>query len=298
MKYFYFLLVIFFTACTNSTKKTNQSAFAKHSTNSGTLTQTTSTLFTTDSLPMNTNHNESSDDKTVLTKECQNETDALRIQGVRSICLPHITQPIHSLRTAIQKGDTIKIACFGNSITNGYKVGSFGTVDAPYPYVLEKLIKKKVPHSSLEIIKEGHNGWRIDQAAKNLDALIIAKKPDWVTLMFGINDAYAGWSVSFYRQQMKQILQKLKAQNIKVILFTPTPFLTSYNKTAITYLPVLKELAQKYQCAFFNLHRAILQRIQKDKLDLDKVFPDEVHFGDDYYALIAEEIFDIIYSSK
>lgn len=298
MKYFCFFLFITFVACKSTTKKTNQSDSIKHSPNPDTITQAISTTLTTDSLPMNTQHNDSTGSRSAQANDCKNEGDTLTIHGVQTLCLEHITLPIRSLRINIQQGKTIKMVCFGNSITNGYKVGSFGVVDAPYPYVLEKLIKKQAPPSQLKIIKEGHNGWRIDQAVKNLDTLVLAQKPDWVTLMFGINDAYAGWSVNFYRQQMEQVLQKLKAQNIKVILFTPTPFTTSYNKTALTYLPVLKQLAQKYQCAFFNLHRAILQRIQKDKLDLDKVFPDQVHFGDDYYALIAKEIFDIIYASE
>lgn len=222
-----------------------------------------------------------------------NEGDTLTIKGVKTLCLANIAQKLTQLKTVLQKGDAVKMVCFGNSITNGYKVGSYGVVADPYPYVLQKLLKQKYPNMGLQVIKEGHNGWRSDQAAKDVDTLVLAKKPDWVTLMFGINDAYAGWTPTFFGQKMESVIKQLKAQNIEVIIFTPTPFTTEYNNKAIAYLPVLKALAQKYNCAFINLHKAILERVQKDQLDLDKVLPDKVHFGDEYYKLIAEEIFKV-----
>ena len=243
---------------------------------------------------MKTENNSQDSSKTTPQTTCQNEGDTLTIRGVKTTCLKHLRGSMDKFLAALQKGDSTKLLCFGNSITNGYKVGSFGTVTNPYPYVLEKLLKKKYPNAALKVIKEGHNGWRSDQGAKNLDKLVIAKKPDFVTLMFGINDAYSGWSTTFFQQQMERIITKLKAQNIEVIILGFTPFTTSYNDKAINYLPVLKNLAQKHSCGFINLHQAILERAQKDNLDLDKVFPDEVHFGDEYYALIAEEIFSVL----
>ncbi|EAY24893.1 SGNH/GDSL hydrolase family protein [Microscilla marina] len=282
----FYLLLLWLTAC-GGTPNTNNSADTI--TQNAVLTPDTMTVskkLTHDS--MQTNEPNLTNDTTT----CQ-EGDTLIIQEVKTLCLKNSLQKLTKLKLALQKGEVLKMVCFGNSITNGYKVGSYGVVANPYPYVLERLLKKKYPNAKLKIVKEGHNGWRSDQAVKEVDTLVLAKKPDWVTLMFGINDAYAGWTPKFFGQKMESLVKQLKAQDIEVIIFTPTPFTTAYNQKAIAYLPVLKALAKQYDCAFINLHQAILARIQKDKLELGKVLPDEVHFGDEYYQLIAEEIFRV-----
>ncbi|OJJ14207.1 hypothetical protein BKI52_43845 [marine bacterium AO1-C] len=287
-----FYLSLLLWSCGGQSEQTNQTDTTQNIPKTeDTVTQAVSKTLTSDT--MNTNE-QPQNSSTTTQKTCENEGDTLTIKGVKTVCLDHLRGPIDKLLTALQKGDSLKVVCFGNSITNGYKVGSFGTVANPYPYVLERLLKKKYPNAGLKVVKEGHNGWRSDQGAKNLDQLVLVKKPDFVTLMFGINDAYAGWTTTFFQQQMERIITQLKAQNIEVIVLGFTPFTTPYNEKAITYLPVLKNLAQKHNCGFVNLHKTLLERIQKDKLDLDKVFPDEVHFGDEYYALIAEEIFGVM----
>lgn len=293
---FLFFLLVFLLACSSNSKQTQQNDSVKNH-NSDTvktvaakgdsISEAVSQDLTTNQM----NTNKTKNDK--ATTQCNNEGDTLTIKGVKTLCLAHTTRSLDKLKAALQKGDSLKMVCFGNSITNGYKVGSFGVVTNPYPYVLEKLLAKKYPNSGLKIVKEGHNGWRSDQAAKDVGTLVLAKKPDWVSLMFGINDAYAGWTPAFFGQKMESMIKKLKAQNIEVIIFTPTPFTTAYNEKAMAYLPVLKNLAAKYNCAFINLHKAVLQRAEKDNLDLDKVLPDEVHFGDEYYRLIAEEILKV-----
>ena len=289
-----FCVSLLLWACGSSSEQTDQADTIPKSisTTKDTITQAVSQPLKPDT--MDTPENNQNEASMTTQKNCKNEGDTLTIKGVKTVCLDHVRGPIDSLLKALQKGDSTKMVCFGNSITNGYKVGSFGTVANPYPYVLERLLKQQYPNAALKVVKEGHNGWRSDQGAKNLSQLVLAKKPDFVTLMFGINDAYSGWTTTFFEQQMERIITQLKAQNMAVIIFSFTPFTTSYNEKAIAYLPVLKKLAQKHQCGFINLHKTLLDRAQKDKLDLDKVFPDEVHFGDDYYALIAEEIFKVM----
>ncbi|WP_299460857.1 SGNH/GDSL hydrolase family protein [uncultured Microscilla sp.] len=282
----FYLLLLWLTACGSTPNTNNSTDTVAQNAVPAPDTMTVSKKLTDEN--MQTNETNLTNDTTT----CQ-EGDTLIIQEVKTLCLKNSLQKLTKLKLALQKGEALKMVCFGNSITNGYKVGSYGVVANPYPYVLERLLKKKYPKAKLKIVKEGHNGWRSDQAVKEVDTLVLAKKPDWVTLMFGINDAYAGWTPKFFGQKMESLVKQLKAQDIEVIIFTPTPFTTAYNQKAIAYLPILKALAKQYDCVFINLHQAILARIQKDKLELDKVLPDEVHFGDEYYQLIAEEIFRV-----
>ena len=128
--------------------------------------------------------------------------DSLELE---KLALANINNHIKDLQVTLKQKEPLKIICYGNSITFGFKVGSAVDVDNPYPQVLERLLKQKFKQPDIQIINEGHNGWRSDQALANLRTLIIQEKPDWVILMLGINDAYSGFPPKYYLRYMSQI---------------------------------------------------------------------------------------------
>lgn len=195
---------------------------------------------------------------------------------------------------AMQQGDSIRIVCYGNSITNGFKVGSYQRVAHPYPESLEKLLQKQYQNPHIQVINEGHNGWRSDQAQTQLKQLVIQKKPDLVTIMFGINDAYSNFSTDYYEKKIVQMIQQLREEKITVLLLTPTPIITPFNNQVHTYVELLKEIAKEQEVAFFNVYEAVSRRREKEKVAWENLLPDEVHFADDKYKWIAEEIYEFI----
>lgn len=197
------------------------------------------------------------------------------------------------IKERMQKRENVKIVCFGNSITNGYKVGTYGRVANPYPETLEKLWQKEYNNPNIKVINEGHNGWRVDQAFNQLQNLVIDKKPDLVTIMFGINDAYANYSLPKYMQYLKQIIRQLKAHNIKILLLTPTPIDRPENKLVQKYCQIMQVVSKEENIAFFNIHQTILERKQKESVKFAQLLPDDIHFGDEYYVWIADSIAEL-----
>ncbi|MDX2304230.1 MAG: SGNH/GDSL hydrolase family protein [Microscillaceae bacterium] len=189
---------------------------------------------------------------------------------------------------SMQKGDSLKIICFGNSITRGYKVGTAASVEKPYPQVLQKLLRDKFKNPSIQVINEGHNGWRSDQALANIRTLVINQKPDLLILKLGINDVYSGFSPAIYRQNIAKMIEMLQTIHTKIILMNPTPILTPLNAKVLTYSPVLRNLAQEKGIAFLNLYQKIIDKKENSELLWAEVLPDDVHFADNQYRWIAE----------
>ncbi|NJO02882.1 MAG: SGNH/GDSL hydrolase family protein [Bacteroidia bacterium] len=104
---------------------------------------------------------------------------------------------LDSLITLMKQGEPVKIVCYGNSITHGYRVGSFGQVAHPYPEVLEERLQNQFKNPHIRVINEGHNGWRSDQALASLPSLVLKQLPHLVIVKFGINDAYSQFSGDF-----------------------------------------------------------------------------------------------------
>lgn len=211
------------------------------------------------------------------------------------------TMPLQPLKTHIadwqasmKAGKALKIVCYGNSITHGYKTGSYGQVSNPYPQVLEKQLLARYPKASLQIQNEGHNGWRADQALQAVGKLVLPTKPDWVILELGINDAYSSFSPALYSQYMQKLVQTLKQNNIKVLLMTATPIATPYHEKVLAYHKPLRALAETEGCDFFDLATYIAQRAEAEKISAKELLPDEVHFADDKYAWIAEGIMTML----
>jgi lysophospholipase L1-like esterase len=190
------------------------------------------------------------------------------------------------------KGEPVQIVCFGNSITRGYKVNSFGIVDNPYPKVLEKLWQEHYKNPKIKLFNEGHNGWRSDQALNNLSNLVLNQKPHLVILEFGINDAYSHFSTTVFENKMQSIVNELVKYNHQVLLLTPTPITTPYNQKVIAYCKILEKIAQKSSISFLNIHQIISQRAENEQVKKADLLPDGVHFADDKYAWIAEAIFE------
>ncbi|TAG01972.1 MAG: SGNH/GDSL hydrolase family protein [Cytophagia bacterium] len=196
----------------------------------------------------------------------------------------------------INANKKIKIICFGNSITNGYKVGKNTTVVNSYPLVLQKLLQKKYKNDSILVIKEGKNGRRIDQALLYLPQ-IIAQKPDVVIIELGINDAYSNFSSDFFNEKMAIIVQKLKQKKIEIIIASPTPILMPYNTKVWEITKGLYQFCKENKISFVNLYEKVSQLAQQKNLTMQKILPDNIHFADEYYAYLSAIIFDYLYEN-
>ncbi len=188
------------------------------------------------------------------------------------------------------------IVCLGDSITYGYdnnsKAKNFTQVKTPYPKALNQLLGP-----NYNIINSGNTGWQARQIVNHLESLVFKYEPDIVILMLGINDARGsriGLPVTKkkYYNSMKEIICRLQMANIKVYLLTPTPV---FNHRVKAFNKIAENIAHDFDLEYINMHEAINQQLEKDKLKLKDILNDRVHLSQDYYIKLAEIVYKRFY---
>ncbi|MCX5661621.1 MAG: SGNH/GDSL hydrolase family protein [Planctomycetota bacterium] len=117
----------------------------------------------------------------------------------------------------------------GDSITDCGRRGAQAPLGNGYVRVAADLIAARHPAHRLEILNAGVGGDTIRMLAARWEAEVIAPKPDWVTLLIGVNDAW-GWliqreghvSPGVYREIYGDLLERLRAKTkARLVLMDP-----------------------------------------------------------------------------
>lgn len=177
------------------------------------------------------------------------------------------------------KADAIKVACIGNSITDGHGI-PFAPANG-YPAQLQKLLGKdylvkNFGVSGRTMLNKGDQPYMNEMAWKDA----VAFKPDVVIIKLGTNDSKPqNWQYGEeFKQDLKQMIttlrpdlaqpakkgkknkkQVIKNEGPKIILCTPIPALkTSWgiNDSIITnnIIPIQQQVAQEYNLQVIDLH--------------------------------------------
>ena len=189
------------------------------------------------------------------------------------------------------KADAIRVACIGNSITDGFGIDM---ADASgYPAELQKMLGdkywvKNFGVSGRTMLNKGDWPYMKEQAWR--DAL--AFKPDIAIIKLGTNDSKPeNWQYgASFQQDLEQMLKALPTT--KIYLCTPIPAFKStwnINDSVITngVIPIQEEVAQKYGLKAIDLHTLFSG-------DEDKVLPDGIHPDDKGAARMADIIAEVL----
>jgi lysophospholipase L1-like esterase len=79
---------------------------------------------------------------------------------------------------------------------------------------------------------EGHPGWTTMDGLSHVDSIAAATQPDIVLLDLGANDVIQGVPIPTIIDQLKQIIDHLRAANpnVKVLVAEPTPYIGSNSR--------------------------------------------------------------------
>ena len=166
------------------------------------------------------------------------------------------------------KNNQIKInsiVCFGDSLTQGY--GS--TEEKTYPYYLQQLV-------NIPVINKGINGNTSKDGLDRIDD-ILTNKNSLILVEFGANDFFQQISIFETKKNMEQIIDKLKQDNIVILVSTE-------DKQLHQLYIMLKSLAKEKKVLFIN---GILNEIWNDR----NLFSDDVHPNSNGYKLVADKIY-------
>jgi lysophospholipase L1-like esterase len=179
-----------------------------------------------------------------------------------------ITASTLDAELAVKSGETI--AFMGDSITQaGNKKG--GYVD---------LVMSALKSHGLDVkhIPAGKSGHKSTNMLARLDADVISKKPQWMTLSCGVNDVwhfklvlgknkFEGVGIEDYKKNITAILDKCQAANIKVMVLTSTMVgedpSKELNQMMIPYNDFLRQIAKQKGLPLADLNADMQAALKK-----------------------------------
>lgn len=166
------------------------------------------------------------------------------------------------------------LACFGDSITEGYMVPE----DCSWPSVLERLSKGRIKTLNL-----GISGETTLDAIKRINE-VVSSRPQMVFLEFGINDFFWGFPVESVKENLNTICKTFLDNDIKVILCGFDIKGQPLEKWKLMY----KSLAGSYK---LPLYEDIFSGLKREE---DHFLPDGLHPNEEGYRVMSSRIFEFL----
>lgn len=183
----------------------------------------------------------------------------------------------------------IKIACVGDSITEGY--GLKKQSETAYPVVLNKILGSEYAvlncgRSATTMRKKGNFPYWVAKEFRSPFVL----EPDVIVIKLGTNDTKPqNWNAEGYLNSYQSMIDTFKTipGNPKIYACLPVPvFKTKWginDSTVINgVIPAIKKLAESNDIEIIDLYSTML--------DQGKNFPDSIHPNEDAAAKMAEII--------
>lgn len=141
-------------------------------------------------------------------------------------------------------GEALRIACFEDSLTEGYGLSA----DEALPAVLERMLRED--GIDAECLNFGVSGDTTGDGLRRTSQ-VLDSSPDCVILEFGANDCFIGEAVPAIRANFDALIQAFQTKEIPILLvgITVLPELGLEYKTQFD--PIFDELASTYGLPLF-----------------------------------------------
>ncbi|MEJ7693276.1 GDSL-type esterase/lipase family protein [Daejeonella sp.] len=209
-----------------------------------------------------------------------------------------------------QTGKELVIVTFGNSTTaprkgvnQVYAIRIHDLLDASG--IQNKVINSGIGGSHSGSVKD-NDYTKIEHGMDRFEKAVLNHHADWVTLNFGLNDAYQDKGIGTtsripvekYIENLNYFISQIRKDNGKVIVLTPNPVgskldrfryerLTQYRKAA-------KSVAKSNKTYFIDSWKLFYRFTRRDPKSIDSLLPDGTHPNDIGHKLIADAIVKII----
>ena len=163
---------------------------------------------------------------------------------------------------------TVNIVCHGHSVPSGYFDTPVVDTFNAYPHLLHRLIKERYPFAVANVITTSIGGENAVSGAKRFDSDVLCHKPDVLLIDYALNDR----GVDGVRDAWAEMIRKALAQEIKVILCTPTWDMTwneqnDYWQDLVRQAEQVRALADEYSVGLSD-HFAAFERAVTSSADL------------------------------
>lgn len=213
--------------------------------------------------------------------------------------------------TFAQEKKELTIVTFGNS-TTALRKGIEKVYAARIHEALteagisNKVINSGIGGSHTGSAKDYSRGTTIEHGMDRFNKAVLKHNPDWVTLNFGLNDAYQDQGegtasripLDAYISNLTHFITEIKKINGKVILLTPNPLSSKLEQFRHERLKLYRnaviKLAKSERVELINSWKVFGKYARKDPEGMEGLLPDGTHPMDTGHRLIAEEIVKII----
>lgn len=198
-------------------------------------------------------------------------------------------------KSAAAAAPPVRVVCLGDSVTKAVRPG----VEPHQTFCA--LLQKELSSAeqAVEVVNSGVGGNTTADGLSRFDRDVLAHEPQGVVLMFGLNDSWidAGKSASRltveqYRDNLKQMIDRLKSRGVQVVLMTPNPAIAPMyeperNRTLKPYVEAVRRLAREEQLELVDVY-ARFGELGLEGADLNSLFTDAMHPNPAGQQLIAD----------
>lgn len=212
--------------------------------------------------------------------------------------------------SSAQEKRELTIVTFGNSTTAPRK----GIEKVYAVRIHEDLTAAGIPNKVINSgVGSNHTGSvkdyprpKIEHGMDRFEKAVLSHHPDWVTLNFGLNDAYQdkgqGTSsrvpLDVFIANLTYFIREIKKINGKVILLTPNPLSSKLepfrHERLRLYRDAAIKLAKSEDTELINSWKVFHKYLKKNPGGMEGLLPDGTHPMDTGHKLIADEIVKII----
>lgn len=203
-----------------------------------------------------------------------------------------------------------KILFIGDSITDCGRRVEFRPLGNGYVKLFSDILIANFPERKIEIVNKGISGNTILDLANRWEDDVIYQKPDWLSILIGINDlhrvlnkfeSWTEYTPENYRKKYEYILKRTNEKlNCKIILIEP--FYISTDKTDSfrgkvlkelnEYIEIVEEMSKKYETYHLKMHRIFQKYLEFFEPEI--FAPEPVHPNSTGHFLIANELFKLL----
>jgi len=194
-----------------------------------------------------------------------------------------------AVKARLQQGDPVRIVCFGDSITGVYYHS--GGIRA-WCDMLGLALQKAYPYGNIEMVNAGISGHTTVNALARIESDVLAKKPDLVVVMFGMNDV-TRVPLDAFTANTRNIVDQCEAIGAAVVLCTPNSVIENGarpNKRLAEFSAAVREVAEEKKVLLVDTFQAWDAIRQQDENAWRGLMSDSIHPNMNGHRRFAEII--------
>jgi lysophospholipase L1-like esterase len=194
-----------------------------------------------------------------------------------------------SLPLADPGQEPVSIVCLGDSVTGVYyHTGG----KAAYPEMLEVALRRVYPRARISVVNAGISGNTTKDGLNRLDRDVLARRPNVVTISFGLNDLVRV-SPEDFDKNLSELVTRCRAAGSRVVLCTPNAVVDTPARPIAKltdYCERIRQAAARNDVPVCDQFAAGESRRRMNAADWRLSMSDEIHPNTTGHKWMAEEL--------